>query len=81
MENLENIYSLYSDNDIYDNKIYYEQIWELNDVKTYLSCYGTNLILSNLKKYSYNKTNELKVSKLLSKASLTYNNYKIKSNF
>ena len=81
LENLESIYSLYSDNDIYDNKIYYEQIWELNDTKTYLSCYGTNLILSNMKKYSYNKTNELRVSKLLSKASLTYNNYKIKSNF
>ena len=81
LENIESIYSLYSDNDIYDNKIYYEQIWELNDTKTYLSCYGTNLILSNMKKYSYNKTNELRVSKLLSKASLTYNNYKIKSNF
>ena len=81
LDNLEKNYKALAYGDILDGKLYREHMYEVTEYLGYNSTVAISLNLNKLDKYQYNKNNEIIYSKILSKFSISLNNFKLKNNF
>jgi len=74
---LSEIYTGFSDSDIYDHEIYINQKWELHSYNGTMKVVMPSYIINKeLMKYSCNKFNDINYSTILNKGSLEYQNFK-----
>ena len=81
LENLEKNYKALAYGDILDGKLYREHMYEVTEYLGYNSTVAISFNLNKLEKYQYLKHHEIIYSKILSKFSISLNNFKLKNNF
>lgn len=81
LENLEKNYKSLALGDILDGNLYKKHYYEITDYMGYISCISISKNLKKMEKYQYLKNHNVIYSKILSKFSITFNNFKLKSNY
>lgn len=76
MECIKDVFSDFSDSDIYDNHILLHHQKELSNYTNVTKSCNVSYKINNLNKYSFKKKTDIGFSKLLNKTSLEYLNYK-----
>lgn len=81
LENLEKIYKSLMIGDLFEGKLYKDHVYEANEYIGYLTCVNISSNLNELEQYQYLKNSEITYSKILSKFSISLNNYKTKASY
>tara|TARA_B100000795_G_scaffold258152_1_gene232011 strand:+ start:50 stop:1570 length:1521 start_codon:yes stop_codon:yes gene_type:complete len=81
LDNLEENYKSLVIGDIFDGKLYKKHFYEVTDYLGYVSSIHITKNLSKLERYQYLKNSQVSYSKILSKFSISFINFKLKSNY
>ena len=81
LENLEKNYKSLMIGDLFEGKLYKDHVYEANEYIGYLTCVNISNNLNELEQYQYLKNSEITYSKILSKFSISLNNYKTKASY
>ncbi len=81
LDNLEKNYQSLMIGDLFEGRLYKDHVYEANEYLGYLTCVNLSNNLNELDQYQYLKDSEITYSKILSKFSISLNNYKTKVNY